>query len=126
MIVQGEDDIDSDPANGSPVFLVFAREWGNELFQRPEPLNLSGWRRRHDNGCANGTAADIDPKTRLPYSFMSLPTEELSSFTSGNRTDDQAIARGPACYMQHRDFMIRAPLHSGIFRKYVKSRSRTG
>jgi hypothetical protein len=56
----------------------FAREWGNELFARPqlfESFCLAV--REHDNGWSGWEqAAQIDPKTRLPYSFMSIPTEE--------------------------------------------------
>lgn len=54
-----------------------AREWGNELFQKPEPfesvLLAAG---EHDNGWREWELQpQIDPRTRLPYSFMSLPTE---------------------------------------------------
>jgi hypothetical protein len=56
----------------------FAREWGNELFQRPQLFDafcLAA--REHDNGWSEWELApQIDPKTRLPYSFMSIPTEE--------------------------------------------------
>jgi hypothetical protein len=56
----------------------FAREWGNELFQRPEPfesLHLAA--SEHDNGWREWELQpQIDPKTRLPFSFMSLPTDE--------------------------------------------------
>ena len=55
----------------------FAREWGNDLFQRPElfeSLQLAA--REHDNGWREWELQpQIDPKTRLPYSFMSLPTD---------------------------------------------------
>ena len=56
----------------------FAREWGNELFERPEPfesfrLAVS----EHDNGWREWELLpQIDPRTRLPYSFMSVPTED--------------------------------------------------
>jgi Protein of unknown function (DUF3891) len=56
----------------------FARELGNDLFKRPEPfesfrLAVSD----HDNGWREWELLpQLDPKTRLPYSFMSLPTEE--------------------------------------------------
>src|SRR5207237_2788018 len=56
----------------------FAREWGNDLFKRPEPfesfrLAVS----EHDNGWREWELApQIDPKTHLPYTFMSLPTED--------------------------------------------------
>ena len=56
----------------------FARAWGNELFKRPELFDsfcLAA--REHDNGWSEWELApQIDPKTRLPYSFMSIPTEE--------------------------------------------------
>lgn len=55
----------------------FAREWGNELFRRPElfeSLQLAA--SEHDNGWQEWELQpQIDPKTRLPYSFMSLPTD---------------------------------------------------
>ncbi len=55
----------------------FAREWGNELFRRPgafESLCLAAG--EHDNGWADWELRpQIDPKTRLPYSFMSIPTD---------------------------------------------------
>ena len=56
----------------------FARELGNEEFARPEPLEsfrLAAC--EHDNGWSESERAPrIDPVTFLPYSFMSLPTEE--------------------------------------------------
>src|SRR5258708_14381061 len=54
-----------------------AREWGNDLFQRPEPFeSLQLATREHDNGWREWELQPtIDPKTRLPYSFMSLPTD---------------------------------------------------
>jgi hypothetical protein len=56
----------------------FVREWGNDLFQRPvlfESLCLAA--REHDNGwCEWESAPRLDPKTRLPFTFMSIPTEE--------------------------------------------------
>src|SRR3982074_19822 len=55
----------------------FAREWGNELFQRPEPFeSLCLAASEHDNGWREWELQpQIDPKTRLPYSFMSIPTD---------------------------------------------------
>jgi hypothetical protein len=55
-----------------------AREWGNEVFKRPEPIEsfclAAG---EHDNGWREWELEPvIDPKTRSPYSFMSIPTEE--------------------------------------------------
>lgn len=54
-----------------------AREWGNELFRRPEPFeSLQLAATEHDNGWREWELQpQIDPKTRLPYSFMSLPTD---------------------------------------------------
>ncbi len=56
----------------------FAREWGNELYRRPEPFeSLRLAAAEHDNGWRDWELQPrIDPKTRLPYSFMSLRTEE--------------------------------------------------
>lgn len=55
----------------------FAREWGNDLFQRPVPLeSLRLAASEHDNGWREWELQpQLDPKTRLPYSFMSLPTD---------------------------------------------------
>jgi hypothetical protein len=55
----------------------FAREWGNELFQRFEPFESVGLAAsEHDNGWREWELEPrIDPKTRLPFSFMSLPTD---------------------------------------------------
>jgi hypothetical protein len=56
----------------------FAREWGNELFKRPEPFeSFCLAASEHDNGWREWELQpELDPKTRLPYSFMSIPTEE--------------------------------------------------
>src|SRR5260370_39522504 len=53
-----------------------AREWGNELFQRPEPFeSLRLAAAEHDNGWREWEFVPlIDPKTRSPCSFMALPT----------------------------------------------------
>jgi len=55
----------------------FAREWGNELFQRPEPFeSIQLAASEHDNGWREWELEPrIDPKTRLPFSFMSIPTD---------------------------------------------------
>jgi Protein of unknown function (DUF3891) len=56
----------------------FAKEWGNERFSKPAPngsfcLAVS----EHDNGWSDWELQPrLDPKTHLPYSFMSIPTEE--------------------------------------------------
>jgi hypothetical protein len=55
-----------------------AKEWGNEEFPRPEPsesfcLAVS----EHDNGWAEWELQPtLDDKSRTPYTFMSIPTEE--------------------------------------------------
>jgi hypothetical protein len=53
-----------------------AREWGNEHWAQPHPFSsfclAVG---EHDNGWLEWELAPrIDPRTRLPYSFMSIPT----------------------------------------------------
>jgi hypothetical protein len=55
-----------------------ASQWGNETFARPELFeSFCLAAREHDNGWAEWEIAPrIDPKTRLPYTFMSIPTEE--------------------------------------------------
>ena len=56
----------------------FARAWGNENFKRPELFeSFCLAAREHDNGwCDWELAPRMDPKTRVPYTFMSIPTEE--------------------------------------------------
>jgi uncharacterized protein DUF3891 len=56
----------------------FARELGNELFSKPEPLeSFRLAATEHDNGWEEWELQPrIDPVTFLPYSFMSVPTEE--------------------------------------------------
>jgi Protein of unknown function (DUF3891) len=56
----------------------FAREAGNENFARPEPLeSFQLAATEHDNGWNEWEVQPrIDPVTFLPYSFMSLPTQE--------------------------------------------------
>jgi len=55
----------------------FARAWGNERFSKPQPngsfcLAVA----EHDNGWSDWELQPtVDPKTHLPYSFMSIPTE---------------------------------------------------
>lgn len=54
----------------------FAREWGNERFSKPQPnpsftLAVS----EHDNGWGEWELQpELDPRTHMPYSFMSIPT----------------------------------------------------
>ncbi len=54
----------------------FAREWGNEQFIKPEPNgSFCLAAAEHDNGWVEWELKpELDPKTRLPYSFMSIPT----------------------------------------------------
>lgn len=54
----------------------FAREWGNEQFSKPEPnASFCLAAAEHDNGWTEWELKpELDPKTKLPYSFMSIPT----------------------------------------------------
>ncbi|HMD44059.1 MAG TPA: DUF3891 family protein [Candidatus Acidoferrum sp.] len=56
----------------------FARELGNEAFEKPEPFDsfcLAA--AEHDNGWQEWELAPgVDPKTFAAYSFMTIPTEE--------------------------------------------------
>jgi Protein of unknown function (DUF3891) len=56
----------------------FARELGNDRFERPEPFSsfcLAA--AEHDNGWQEWELAPgVDPKTFSAYSFMTVPTEE--------------------------------------------------
>ena len=56
----------------------FAKEWGNEEFPRPEPFESFCLAvAEHDNGWSEWEIRpSIDPRGRMPYSFMSIPTEE--------------------------------------------------
>lgn len=56
----------------------FAREWGNEQFTRPKAFaSFCLAAAEHDNGWREWELLPgLDLKTRLPYSFMSIPTEE--------------------------------------------------
>jgi len=56
----------------------FAREAGNDIFARPEPLDsFQLAAAEHDNGWNEWELQSrIDPFTFMPYSFMSLPTQE--------------------------------------------------
>lgn len=55
-----------------------AKEWGNEEFARPEPFaSFCLAAAEHDNGWTEEEMQPgIDARTRLPYSFMSIPTKE--------------------------------------------------
>ena len=56
----------------------FAREWGNEDFARPEPFaSFCLAAAEHDNGWQEWEMLPgVDPKTFVPYTFMTVPTEE--------------------------------------------------
>lgn len=55
-----------------------AKEWGNEEFARPEPFgSFCLAAAEHDNGWTEEELQPgIDARTRLPYSFMSIPAKE--------------------------------------------------
>jgi hypothetical protein len=56
----------------------FAREFGNGEFSRPEPFaSFCLAAEEHDNGWQEWELAPgVDPKTFVPYTFMTVPTEE--------------------------------------------------
>jgi hypothetical protein len=56
----------------------FARALGNKFFSRPEPFeSFCLAAAEHDNGWNEWELLpQIDPKTFMPYNFMSIPTEE--------------------------------------------------
>jgi hypothetical protein len=56
----------------------FAREWGNEMFSRPEPLaSFQLAAAEHDNGWQEWERfPQVDLATFSPYTFMSVPTAE--------------------------------------------------
>jgi hypothetical protein len=56
----------------------FARAWGNERYARPEMFeSFCLAAREHDNGWSDWELApELDPKTRTPYTFMSIPTDQ--------------------------------------------------
>jgi hypothetical protein len=80
MILQQENDPIIAIRQTDHAFLAgfFAREWGNELFTRPEPWpSFCLAAAEHDNGWQEWELAPgVDPKTFAPYSFMNVPTEE--------------------------------------------------
>jgi len=55
----------------------FAKEWGNAKFVKPEPhASFCLAVAEHDNGWNDWELQpSLDPRTHLPYSFMSIPTE---------------------------------------------------
>jgi hypothetical protein len=56
----------------------FAREWGNEQFARPEPFeSFRLAAAEHDNGWRDWEVLpQVDPATFLPFSFMSIYTQD--------------------------------------------------
>lgn len=56
----------------------FAREWGNSEFWRPDPFgSFCLAATEHDSGWREWELTPrVDPRSRLPYSFMSLPTAD--------------------------------------------------
>jgi hypothetical protein len=56
----------------------FARDWGNEMFPRPEPFaSFCLAAAEHDNGWLEWELSPgVDPMTFMPYTFMTVPTEE--------------------------------------------------
>jgi Protein of unknown function (DUF3891) len=56
----------------------FARTWGNDLFRRPEPFDSFQFAgAEHDNGWREWELEPkVDPITFLPYSHVSIPTQE--------------------------------------------------
>lgn len=80
MIVQDEGDQLLLIRQTDHAFLAgfLAKEWGNERFARPEPFESFCLAvAEHDNGWSEAELQPgIDARTRLPYSFMSIPTAE--------------------------------------------------
>jgi hypothetical protein len=80
MIIQDHDDhlVIIRQTDHAVLSGFFARELGNEVFSKPEPaesFRLAAT--EHDNGWEEWELQPgIDPVTFLPYSFMSIPTEE--------------------------------------------------
>lgn len=75
--------------HGDPIVLIrqtdhaflsgfFAREWGNEVFERPEPFaSFCLAAAEHDNGWQEWEMLPgVDPKTFAPHTFMTVPTDE--------------------------------------------------
>ena len=61
----------------------FAREWGNETFTRPEPFaSFCLAAAEHDNGWQEWELAPgVDPKTFVPYSFMTQSNAQYRKST---------------------------------------------
>jgi uncharacterized protein DUF3891 len=54
----------------------FSREWGNDRFSKPQPsASFTLAVAEHDNGWGEWELQpELDPRTHMPYSFMSIPT----------------------------------------------------
>src|SRR5437762_12584643 len=81
----------------------FARELGNEGFARPEPLeSFQLAATEHDNGWNEWELQPrIDPVTFLPYSFMSVPTQEHKIGRASCREGVEVGGRGGAFVEGH-------------------------
>jgi Protein of unknown function (DUF3891) len=77
----------------------FARELGNDQFQRPEPFpSFCLAAAEHDNGWQEWELAPgVDLKTLTPFSFMTVPTEEHISL-----------------YQRGIDRVLKADLYAGL------------
>lgn len=77
----------------------FAREWGNDTFSRPEPFpSFCLAASEHDNGWQEWELnPGVDQKTFIPYSFMTVPTEEHISL-----------------YQRGIDRVVKADLYAGL------------
>jgi len=104
----------------------FARELGNEIFSRPEPLeSFQLAAEEHDNGWNEWELQPAHrPFTFLPYSFMSLPTQEhIDLYQRGI----ERVVKVDRCAGLFRQHALRGPLrsnarhHTGFSAKYVKS-----
>ena len=84
MIVrtQGDDYLLIRQTDHAVVSGVFARQWGNTVFSRPEPLeSLRLAAAEHDNGWREWEQRPrLDPITRKPYQFTELPVDEHLAF----------------------------------------------
>ena len=105
----------------------FAREWGNERFTKPQPngsfcLAVA----EHDNGWAEWELQpELDPKTQLPYSFMSIPTAtHIAMYQKGIerlvKVDHYAASAGEHACCRACTTEARATM-PGFSAKYVKS-----
>ena len=91
MIVQEQDDqlILIRQTDHAVLSGFFAREWGNELFQRPEPfesVRLAAG--EHEMAGANGNCSRTSTRKRVcRTASCRSPRKNISSFTSGESND---------------------------------------